>query len=181
MTCCAPTTPAEHSNGDCPSCNAKGSPVEPLTVKALLNVRGLYKGPVGDPRFCATAACPVVYFENAGHLTFTEDDLTVRVHAKHPAEGDVPVCYCFNVTASAIQHEIKLTGTTEAGELITRQVRAGRCACEVKNPRGVCCLGDVLRVEQALTSPGHGTASEERVGGVVAREEGNGPQENPAG
>ena len=25
-----------------------------------------------------------------------------------------------------------------------------RCACEVKNPKGSCCLGDVTRVESAI-------------------------------
>jgi hypothetical protein len=28
-------------------------------------------------------------------------------------------------------------------ERITGEVEAGRCACEVKNPSGACCLGEV--------------------------------------
>jgi hypothetical protein len=41
-------------------------------------------------------------------------------------------------------------GHTSAREMITREVKAGHCACEVRNPKGACCLGDVVRIESAL-------------------------------
>lgn len=148
MTCCSTVTSSEETAA-CPSCGARGLRVQPITVKALLNPSGLQRGPVEDPRFCATATCPVVYFETSQDRMFTEHDLLVRVHAKHPEDDEVPVCYCFDVTPRAIQREVALSGRTTASERIGRDVKAGRCACEVKNPRGVCCLGDVIRVEKA--------------------------------
>jgi hypothetical protein len=93
--------------------------------------------------------CPVVYFDSVCGTIFTERDLTVLVHAKHPDAPDVPVCYCFGVTPGSMEAEWTRQGATAALDMITREVKAGHCACEVRNPRGACCLGDVVRVENA--------------------------------
>lgn len=152
MSCCETNTAAglETSATGCPECGATGSRVEPITLKALLNPRGLRKGPVIAPRFCATADCPVVYYETVDATTYSEKELTVRVHGKHPADGDVPVCYCFDVTPARMLREIVQTGKTTAREQVAQEVKAGRCACEVKNPKGACCLGDLVRVEREM-------------------------------
>jgi hypothetical protein len=46
--------------------------------------------------------------------------------------------------------------------MITQEVKAGRCACEVKNPAGSCCLGDVARVLQAAVTELKTNARRER-------------------
>jgi len=74
----------------------------------------------------------------------SEADLRVRVHAKHPDDDKAPVCYCFDYTPADIE------ASTSIRETITREVQAGHCACEVRNPKGSCCLGDIARVEQRL-------------------------------
>jgi hypothetical protein len=43
----------------------------------------------------------------------------------------------------------KRDGATAVRDMITREVKAGHCACEVRNPTGRCCLGDVARVGNA--------------------------------
>jgi hypothetical protein len=73
----------------------------------------------------------------------------VLVHAKHPDALDVPVCYCFGVTLESMEASSKRDGATATRDMITREVKAGHCACEVRNPTGRCCLGDVMRVENA--------------------------------
>lgn len=129
----------------CPRCGQTSIGVERLTLKALLAPDGLRRGVPAAPRFCATAECPIVYFDTAADVTFTEADLIVRVYAKHPADDDVSVCYCFEVTRGAMR-----TGATATREMVAREVQAGHCACEVKNPKGGCCLGDLVRIERAV-------------------------------
>jgi hypothetical protein len=126
---------------DCQTCGAKGLSVDPITLKALFTADALRRGVPADARFCPTPICPTVYFGSTG--TFTEDDLTVRVHAKHPHDDDVPVCYCFEYTPASIRRE-----NGAASKDIAAEIKAGHCACEVKNPKGACCLGDVIRVEK---------------------------------
>ena len=149
MDCCTPTENPE-ARETCPSCEKPGVRVEAITLKALLNASGLRRGIPAAPRFCATPTCPVVYF--GVDLTFSEADLSVRVHAKHQCEDDVQVCYCFGHTPGLMREELVRTGKSTAFASISAEVRARRCACEVKNPKGSCCLGDVKRVEQRLAA-----------------------------
>ena len=77
----------------------------------------------------------------------------MTVHAKHPEDGSVPVCYCFGHTPETIRHELASTGRSSASKTVTAEVTSGHCACEVKNPKGTCCLGDVSRVERSARLP----------------------------
>lgn len=129
----------------CPSCMEAGAPVDRITLKALLTGDGLRPGIPAQPRFCGTADCPIVYFDVDGGATFTEAELTVRVYAKHPNDAETPVCYCFGVSVGAMANGER---ARELRESVAREVQAQHCACEVKNPKGGCCLGDLVRLER---------------------------------
>ena len=115
-----------------------------LTVKSL--VRRLPLGMLNTQYyFCDASDCEVVYFAlDAKAPTFRREDLVVRVGAKEMADP-IPICYCFGFTRQDIWDEIRRTGKSTVAQRITAEVRAGNCACEVKNPSGKCCLGDVTR------------------------------------
>lgn len=151
MSCCSAgvSTSAITVLTACPNCEKVGTRVDTLTLKALLAPDGLRRGVPHEPRFCATRDCPVVYFDSVCGTIFTERELTVLVHAKHPDALDVPVCYCFGVTPASMEASAKRDGATAVRDMITREVKAGHCACEIRNPTGRCCLGDVMRVENA--------------------------------
>jgi len=155
VNCCDPKSPSTTAVEQCPNCESVGTRVDPITLKALLTASALRRGIPNAPRFCATESCPVVYFDQEAGVTIGEADLSVQVHAKHPTDARVPVCYCFEYTPSAIEEEITRTGSSAARATITREVQAGHCACEVRNPKGICCLGDVARVEQRLREMVH--------------------------
>ena len=128
----------------CPSCAQAGAPVDRITLKALLTADGLRRGIPAQPRFCSNADCPIVYFDVDRDVTFTEAELHVRVYAKHPNDPATPACYCFGVNVGAMAGE----RARELRESIAHEVEAQHCACEVKNPKGGCCLGDLLRIER---------------------------------
>ncbi len=154
-SCCSQdhcSVEAQSATEMCPSCGTKGSSVDPLTLKVLLTADGLRRGVPAAPRFCANPRCQVVYFDNAVPIVFREQLLTVPVHAKHPEQDDVPVCYCFDYTPGRIREEIEKGGKSTVSKSITAEVKAGHCACEVKNPRGLCCLGDVAKAERRLSA-----------------------------
>ncbi len=128
----------------CPTCSQAGTPADRITLKALLTPDGLRRGVPAQPSYCPTAECPTVYFDVDGGATFTEADLTVRVYAKHPGDPEMPVCYCFNVNVGSM-----CAGRArELREMVAHEVQAHHCACEVKNPKGGCCLGDLVRIER---------------------------------
>lgn len=101
--------------------------------------------------FCAIPTCPVVYVGTDG--TLIEKALVrTRVGVKE-TEDPIPVCYCFDFTARQIADDVIEHGESTIRAYIQEQVRAGRCRCEVTNPSGHCCLGNVGRV-LAATGPG---------------------------
>jgi hypothetical protein len=131
----------------CPMNGARSKQVDMLTVKSL--VRQL---PLGMPDtqyyFCEAQDCDVVYFAlNSEAPTFSRADLLVRVGVKETV-GPIPVCYCFGFTQKEIEDEIAETGRSTITEQISTEVKAGNCACEMKNPSGKCCLGNVTRITQ---------------------------------
>ena len=149
MDCCRP--PGSSSKGGaltCPVSGTTGAPVERQVVKALLTEAALRRFRVAEYRFCADADCTVAYFSDAGDV-FTTADVRVPVWQKEPFGGRI-VCYCFGETESGIAEEIRQHGRSAAVERVREHIAAERCACEIRNPRGVCCLGDVRRAVKAV-------------------------------
>lgn len=139
-TACGPTT--------CPACGALGKLVKRLTLGALLKPEKRAQIPVQEEFcFCRTATCEVVYFRPE-QVLFRKDDLTVRVGLKEPSNPTAPVCYCFGWTPQKIHTEIETTGKSTVVDQIKAQVKAGNCYCEVTNPQGSCCLGNVAKAVQ---------------------------------
>lgn len=153
-TACAIEQPASIPIKHCPTCGKKGKKVGMKTVKALLAVTLHQMGPERSYLFCATTACPLVYFTDDGMQSFTEADLRERVHQKHLDDDDVFVCYCFRHTPGSIRAELLQTSRSTVVETVTQGTKVHQCACEIRNPQGSCCLGNVgaavKRVQQEL-------------------------------
>lgn len=134
--------------GTCPACGGAGKSADMLTLKALLTPSALQRFEPGDYRFCAAPECDVVYFV-ATRAAFGVADLQVRVWQKEPP-GRRMLCYCFDENEADMAAEIDRTGCSLAADRIRRHIEAGRCACEVRNPKGSCCLGDVTGAADRL-------------------------------
>ncbi len=145
--CCQVETPRGAGPGRCADCGQPGRTVDPITLKALLRPEALARLSAPAHRFCPTASCPVVYFGEGE--AFDREEIAGPVFQKEPV-GDRTVCYCFAISEADLRREIAETGRSTAAQRITAHVKAGRCACEIKNPQGNCCLGNVAAVVKAL-------------------------------
>jgi len=125
----------------CPECGRKGKPVQTQTVKAMLSV-SLREVRDAGYLFCRTKACPIVYFSFDGEQTFTVEEIRERVYKKQPDSEEVFICYCFEHTVREIR---KASSKARSAILddINQGIRAGQCACDLRNPQGSCCLGNV--------------------------------------
>ena len=153
----------------CPTCSTKGQPVEALAIKALLRDTALGRIGRGPYLFCAAANCDVVYF-GAGGQTFLATDVRVEVWQKVPF-GRRTVCYCFGENEAAMRDESARTGGCAAVGRVRAQIAAGRCACEVRNPRGVCCLGDLTEAVKRVIASARSTAVSPPVNATRMQEE----------
>jgi hypothetical protein len=95
--------------------------------------------------------CDVVYFSEA--VCFYKPDLKVRVGFKEQHDP-IPLCYCFDYMRSDIGCDLALCGETDIPDRVKAEIQRGFCACDVKNPSGACCLGDLTRaIQQIRNSP----------------------------
>ena len=143
--CCA--RGQERGLDQCPGCGRAGREVGRITPMALLRPRALARLEPGPYRFCAVGDCPIVYFGTGE--PFRCEDLLVPVFQKE-REGFRTVCYCFDLSEDQVVREVEGSRTSASAERIRRLVQAERCACEVRNPQGTCCLGNVSAVARRL-------------------------------
>ena len=90
-----------------------------------------------------------MYFKEQGSRVFTVDDLRMAVGVKASTDP-IPLCYCFGFDESHLREEIAETGTATIPERISHLIREGLCACDVRNPSGKCCLGEVIKTAKRL-------------------------------
>ena len=149
---CAIVVGEGNTNADsrCSTCEKEGRPVERQTVFHHVKHEQLDRVNGEAYRFCAEPNCPIVYYGDKG-ACFTVDDLRELVTTK--TQGDKrPICYCFGFTEGDARDEIARTGTSTIPTTISRLIKSGMCACEVRNPEGVCCLGEVNRTVKRLST-----------------------------
>lgn len=96
--------------------------------------------------------------------------LSPRAREKLPL-GTRPICYCLGETEEeGIRAKVEATGQSRATERIRAHIAAGRCACDVRNPRGRCCLGDVIATtERVQAENDEGKSFRQREVGRVLR------------
>jgi len=151
-TCAYPILPREAIV--CPTNGKVGKLVDTQIVKSMLDLplRELHSG---QYYFCKESDCPTVYY-NADGQRFTESNLRERVYQKNPADDTVKVCYCFQHTSASIREELNSTRTTTVITSITDGIQRELCACDIRNPQGSCCLGNVnallKRIKQELST-----------------------------
>lgn len=156
-TCCASirsARPASRKSELCPACQQPGKLVDIVTPKSLLLPDAMKQlNPDSSFLFCATKDCSVVYFNE--QQSFVTSDVSVRVFQKD--EGpEVLACYCFGFSREMILAEKAAKSTVI--EEITRYVHEKKCACELRNPQGTCCLGNlrqVISLEAGHVDAGH--------------------------
>ena len=133
----------------CPRNGKVCKPVPRITVEALIRPEHKHSLTSMPYYFCDSPDCDVVYVPACAEPVITKNRLRVRVGIKENKDP-IPLCYCFDYDRKAIWDDIRSKGSTDIPKIITQRIQAGECRCQVTNPRGSCCLGDIYRaVKQA--------------------------------
>ena len=129
---------------NCPVSGSAGKRVGRVTLESLLLPEHMSRIGSGQWFFCPDPDCAVVYF-GAGHATLDKSALCVRVGTKETTPPRT-ICYCFDHTFEQLEEDVARTGTSPIPDNITELCRQGLHDCERKNPRGICCVGNVRQV-----------------------------------
>ncbi len=133
----------------CPGCGEAGIeclgsrrvPNPKVTLTSLVRPEHRGEFPSGPVFFCVQRECDTVYFGAEGGQ-IKKDQLSVGVWQKEESR-DIPVCYCFDYSARDIAEDAGRNSPPEIPHIIRGKIEAGECQCEIKNPQGACCLGNV--------------------------------------
>ncbi|MCY9696169.1 putative iron-sulfur cluster-binding metallochaperone [Paenibacillus alginolyticus] len=149
--CCSTVQGSEMDNSEkCPSCMTIGKKVKLLTIKSMLKPATLSSFDADSTHFfCSTSNCDVVYFDSDKKAYFISE-IKVPVHQKD-ASSTVPVCYCFDWTKEKITQSVESGLTPDPISHIRENIKENRCGCEVNNPQGSCCLGNVTKFMNQLS------------------------------
>lgn len=135
---------------NCPNCGQKGQPVQIKTLKQIVQPSKLEVVNKSGFQFCRSKLCEVVYFHPDGDR-LGKSDARVRVGLKE-TQDPISLCYCFGFTEAMVREELFKTGRCTIPERIKAEVKAENCACEFRNPKGSCCLGDVTASVKRLSA-----------------------------
>ncbi len=134
----------------CPKCSEKGKFVDIMTLKSLLIPNAMKRNdPSQNYQFCRTTDCPIVYFSELN--SFDKNDLTVEVFQKE-TKDTTPTCYCFGYNRKQLSDDFIKNGKSIIQEKIKNYTKDKKCACEIRNPQGSCCLGNVTQVLKEATT-----------------------------
>ena len=135
----------------CPKNEKVCKPVGRITVEALIRPERRHYLALLPYYFCDSPSCDVVYVSASTEHVITKDQLQVRVGTKENKDP-IPLCYCFDFDKKAIWDDIRFKGRTDIPQIITQRIKAGECRCQVTNPSGNCCLGDIYRAVKEYSS-----------------------------
>ena len=141
---------ADAERAHCPVSGTIGPTVDLITLKALLKVDALRRLEGKAYRFCPEPDCGVVYFDCTADSVFKRTDVSVPVTQKERGDS-TPLCYCFGYSVGDVRRDLAENGGALVPAAITREIRAGHCACEVRNPQGTCCLGNIAVAVRSLS------------------------------
>jgi len=134
------------ANPGCPTCGYEGPNVDRQTVAAVT------RGYVAEKQgywLCQALECRTVYYGDQGARCRVDDMHVVPGFKISGPDG--LVCYCFMHSRGEIEAELREGGETTVPQRITAEIKAGNCACEVRNPAGRCCLGEVNRAVATIS------------------------------
>ena len=134
---------------DCPVSATESKKIQRRTIEHMVKPELVEKILAAQYYYCSDSDCPVVYFSQDGNIRFTTEDIQVAVFSKDSGK-DVNVCYCYDWTRGRIEDEIRKTGNSTVSQEVAEKVRASLCECDIKNPKGACCLGDLNRYVEEI-------------------------------
>ena len=133
----------------CHDCGEVGRIVTRQTVVHHVKSEKLVEVKSDEYKFCPSEKCPTVYYSTSGEA-FTVADVRELVTSKTSGDNR-PLCYCFGFTEGDVRKEIAQKGESSVPKQVSQFIKEKLCVCEIRNPAGACCLGEINRTVKSLS------------------------------
>ncbi|MDH5433929.1 MAG: hypothetical protein OEY19_08275 [Gammaproteobacteria bacterium] len=121
----------------CPNCDNMSQSVSFDTILFHIDSPWLHIKDNKNPSdnnyyFCGNRDCELVYFDTEGN-GFNKKQMSKST--QESLFNDVKtICFCYHITEKQIKDKPELK------DFVIEQTKSGHCACNIKNPSGLCCL-----------------------------------------
>lgn len=129
----------------CPTCDQEGKQVELLTIRAMTRRDFTHYGELIPGFLCLNPDDSTVYYFSNLDFTVNQDNVVTDIGFKTNAKTKT-ICYCFRHTKQDIIDDYLKNGKSNIEIDVRQKVKDKLCTCEVSNPKGKCCLGDIRTV-----------------------------------
>jgi hypothetical protein len=138
--CCHKTS--KQTSLACPNCGALSQLVSLQTVLHQVKFPQNRQLKTEPYYFCATLDCFIGYFSVVDQIT------QQNLIANSPIKINL-LCYCFDISIDDYQSALVNHTSKIIKDFVTDNTKKGRCACEIKNPSGRCCLTQFKQLEDS--------------------------------
>ncbi len=147
--CCVIPFDSKVNKGNtlCPNCGKEGKAVPLITIRAQVRRDHHRYSQLTTGYYCTSAEDDLVYYFADSDTTIWKTDLVEPGPVKGKGD-DTMICFCFRHRRQEILDDYRKNGKSVIEIQIRKKVKAGACSCEVSNPAGKCCLGNVRSVYQ---------------------------------
>lgn len=153
-SCCSvPQVEKISTDTKCPTCDQEGKQVELLTIRSMTRRDFPHYGELTKGFLCLNPDdSTVYYFSNLG-FTISQSDVVTDIGFKTNSNTKT-ICYCFRHTKQEIIDDYLINNESNIEMDVRKKVKEKLCTCEVSNPKGKCCLGDIRTVIKGVEEHG---------------------------
>lgn len=143
--CCSVSHKNKSTEIKCPTCEQEGKHVELLTIRAMTRRDFPHYGELTRGFLCLNPDDSTVYYFPNLDFSVNQDDVVTDIGFKTNSKTKT-ICYCFRHTKEDIIDDYLENGRSNIEIDVRQKVKDKLCTCEVSNPKGKCCLGDIRTV-----------------------------------
>lgn len=92
--------------------------------------------------FCSSRDCSTAYFSSTG-FSIPKAHLVTQ-----QALQDDTLCYCFDISSAAYLAALQSHSADSIKNFVIQRTKLAECACEIRNPSGLCCLAKFKQLEK---------------------------------
>ncbi len=128
----------------CPQCESDCRPVTMRTVYQQVRFPENQQIAKDNFYYCSSRECPTAYFSESGYSTSKS-----RLISQQAFQNDT-LCYCFDITAEDYQSALQSHHADAIKGFVIQRTKLVDCACEIRNPAGLCCLAKFKQLEKDI-------------------------------